>query len=641
MGQPPQDSSNAGTYIANDGSKLNPTAVLLAKSIRTIESGTDYSATGDNGQSRGAYQFNGNNFSDWATQYGLDANDFSPKNQDRVAYTRINDLLNKGLKPSEVAAIWNGAKYSNGQYQAINPAYVSKVKAEYTNQYNNYASQGGQSGQFVNPSQTQNQSQGNNFVAPPSMPEQAPVAPSAPQEKAPGLIQSLVRGVANPLLEVARLPAGLLTQAGGALLGNKGVEQLGQQLAGNQSINVPYLGNIGQVGYDQSGQQLSGAGLAAQGLGLGAQIAPLVVGGGEIGSVAGGAGEQTIAQLAKLGAKSGALLGGVQGAGTALQTGAEQRAPVESMLTGALGQGAVGAVTGGALGGILGAGGGLIGKALGKVDTKGIINENIDSISPTATPARTARAYEAAAKAGTYKGQAFAPIDSRINQTAQDLADAGVRLSKNDPRGNLVKLQSAMQNTENQIKPFEGFGVTKGVKKLFLNQLENLKSEIPDEYKGIGESQTTFNKVIDYAKGLVNKSDDTVGAYRDTRTLFDQQAKLQYPSAYDDGGFINMKTAAGRAVKLVRNTLNDNLYEIAPKNSNLQTLIQREAGIYNSIHNIAPKVAKLNGMTGLNFLLKTHPTLARILHVGKWALPLGAAGIGGGLIEHLIGNQPQ
>lgn len=134
QGQLPQDSSN--TYIATDGSRLNPTAVLLAKSIRKVESNHDYNAVGDSGESHGAYQFNKDNFNTWAQQYGLDPNDMSPVNQDRVAYTRINDLLEKGLKPSEVAAIWNGAKATSTGYQAINPQYVEKVKSAYTNYYN-------------------------------------------------------------------------------------------------------------------------------------------------------------------------------------------------------------------------------------------------------------------------------------------------------------------------------------------------------------------------------------------------------------------------------------------------------------------------------------------------------------------------
>lgn len=127
-GANPQVGSN---YSATDGTQLNPTAVTLAKAIRQVESNTDYNAVGDNGQSHGAYQFNKDNFQNWAKQYGLNPDDFSPVNQDKVAYSRINSFLQKGVAPSEVAAIWNGAKYIGGKYQAIQPEYVNKVKSAY------------------------------------------------------------------------------------------------------------------------------------------------------------------------------------------------------------------------------------------------------------------------------------------------------------------------------------------------------------------------------------------------------------------------------------------------------------------------------------------------------------------------------
>lgn len=130
---PPQPQiPQAGSSIqATDGTQLNPLAVNIAKAIRGVESGGDYNAVGDNGDSHGAYQFNKGNFHNFAAQYGLDPNDMSPTNQDKVAYARINDLLEKGRAPSEIAAIWNGAKLENGKYEAINPDYVEKVKSQY------------------------------------------------------------------------------------------------------------------------------------------------------------------------------------------------------------------------------------------------------------------------------------------------------------------------------------------------------------------------------------------------------------------------------------------------------------------------------------------------------------------------------
>lgn len=128
-------SSIAQPIASSDGTKLNPLAVNIAKAIRLQEGGgkVDYGAVGDlnKGVSKGAYQFNKNNFQEWATRYKLDPTDFSPVNQDKVAYSRIDDLLKQGRSPSEVAAIWNGAHVENGKYMPNNPAYVDGVKKQY------------------------------------------------------------------------------------------------------------------------------------------------------------------------------------------------------------------------------------------------------------------------------------------------------------------------------------------------------------------------------------------------------------------------------------------------------------------------------------------------------------------------------
>ncbi len=128
------------------GTNIDPTALALSRSIRQVESGGDYNAKGDNGTSFGAYQFHGDNFKNWATQYGLDPTDKSPTNQDHLAYLKIKSGLDSGLSQSEVAAQWNGAKMVNGRPQAINPDYVKKVQAEYEKQ----STVGGQSSQAGN-----------------------------------------------------------------------------------------------------------------------------------------------------------------------------------------------------------------------------------------------------------------------------------------------------------------------------------------------------------------------------------------------------------------------------------------------------------------------------------------------------------
>lgn len=112
-----------------DGSPLDPKIVKVMGALKKIESGGDYNAVGDNGQSHGAYQWNKNNFKNQAKQFNLDPEDFSPANQNKVAYARIKSLKEEGKQPEEIAALWNGAKKdAQGKYTYINPEYGVKFR---------------------------------------------------------------------------------------------------------------------------------------------------------------------------------------------------------------------------------------------------------------------------------------------------------------------------------------------------------------------------------------------------------------------------------------------------------------------------------------------------------------------------------
>lgn len=114
---------------------LDPQAVNLARAIRQQESGGDYNKSGDSGSSLGAYQWNNqpngksvplqkgeipSNFTTWAKEVGLDPTDFSPKNQDMVAYQKIKKLKDAGNNVVDIAAIWNG-----GDAKRQDPNYVT------------------------------------------------------------------------------------------------------------------------------------------------------------------------------------------------------------------------------------------------------------------------------------------------------------------------------------------------------------------------------------------------------------------------------------------------------------------------------------------------------------------------------------
>jgi hypothetical protein len=125
---------------------LDPTAFILTKAIKRSESSgsaNPYTVSGDSGTSTGAYQIQDSNWGPWAQQYLGDAN--APKteeNQNKLAYSRVKDLLSQGHTQSQVASIWNSGNpdpnaVGKGHNDKLNvdydvPGYVNKVKQNYS-----------------------------------------------------------------------------------------------------------------------------------------------------------------------------------------------------------------------------------------------------------------------------------------------------------------------------------------------------------------------------------------------------------------------------------------------------------------------------------------------------------------------------
>lgn len=260
---------------------IDPTALALSRAIRQVESGGNYNAVGDNGTSFGAYQFHNNNFQNWAEQYGLDPNDTSPANQDHLAYARIKDMLDQGIPQSQVAAIWNGAKKVNGQYQAINPDYVNKVQEAYQNQMPNIGLNGvinnQQTNTAVNQPVTQQQNQTQNMET--NVPFNA-----AQQNKQnqPGIISSFQSGkIGQGLLGIAEkaLPVGQDIGRDIASLA------YGNPVFGSSSLSgKTALQQLGDLGL--SALWLTGVGGAAESAGTEAATGAVEEGVGELGTEA-------------------------------------------------------------------------------------------------------------------------------------------------------------------------------------------------------------------------------------------------------------------------------------------------------------------------------------------------------------------
>lgn len=118
-------------------------ALNLSRSIGLAETGQsgkpNYNAVGKSGE-KGAYQWMPGNFESQAKEAGLDPNDFSPQNQDKVAYYHVKQLKDEGLQPWEIASKWNSGSTTNWQnHNGTNsqgvgyntPQYVASVKQHY------------------------------------------------------------------------------------------------------------------------------------------------------------------------------------------------------------------------------------------------------------------------------------------------------------------------------------------------------------------------------------------------------------------------------------------------------------------------------------------------------------------------------
>jgi hypothetical protein len=93
---------SGGTPIATKDVKK------IASAIKTVESGGNYQAKGASGE-YGAYQFMPGTWTSWAGKFLGNANSpMTPANQEKVALSRIQELVNQGYDAHQIALIWNG-----------------------------------------------------------------------------------------------------------------------------------------------------------------------------------------------------------------------------------------------------------------------------------------------------------------------------------------------------------------------------------------------------------------------------------------------------------------------------------------------------------------------------------------------------
>lgn len=125
----------------NNVNVTGATAKSIANAIKQVESGGNYNAKGASGEN-GAYQFMPSTWESWSREYAREALgvdtplSMSKSNQDFVAEFKIQQWLDQGLTPQQIAAKWNsGSEVGWENKVGVNskgvkydvPGYVKKV----------------------------------------------------------------------------------------------------------------------------------------------------------------------------------------------------------------------------------------------------------------------------------------------------------------------------------------------------------------------------------------------------------------------------------------------------------------------------------------------------------------------------------
>ena len=139
-------------------SDLDNQAKILTNSIRENEGGDDYNASGDDGQSWGAYQMKQGAWDNASKIAGVNAQwgKATPAEQNQVADSQVKTWLSQGKNPAQVASMWNAGagepdaytgKFSNGHPSVVPgkfdvPSYAKRVLSNASELWQNQQNSG-------------------------------------------------------------------------------------------------------------------------------------------------------------------------------------------------------------------------------------------------------------------------------------------------------------------------------------------------------------------------------------------------------------------------------------------------------------------------------------------------------------------
>lgn len=563
---------------------MDSAIVNLTKAIALTESGQNgvpnYNAVGDNGTSKGAYQWQPGNFEKAATSAGLDPNDFSPANQNKVAYAQVKSYHDQGLNPAQIAAAWNagegaaksGAWQTNVGTTTINgkpihydtPAYVQKVNDE----YKKLAGATGD-GSGYNPAPFSNPDSASPFNLDLSGNTPAPATPD--------------------------------TSLGGELHGR--LEDASQALGNAASGQInPVSGILQTVG--------AGAGAIGDTVNAGLGLIPGV--------------KQAEGLLGK-----GVAAAANTGVGKSLVKEGTDFAQAHPELT--ADAGAVGNIAGvlpmfGAAGVAKDAIGGAVGRALGK----DALDATIDAVSPELK----GKAAVGAAKQGLIKKGLSGTITPATTNGTREIAQTVAQNVPNfDKLGTFSEKLNAVKAANSQLaENLKNEVVQSGQDRIY--PFKELQSAMNATEEPISLKGTPFEKQIGPIKQaalqIAKKNGGTISSLFDARKEFDDLVSRTYPNLYESAN-APMKTA----ITSIRNTMNDFIEKHLPEGSGFKDKLLEQSRLFRAIDNLAPKVvsAKEIGSTYASRFVGRHPLVSGIL---KTAAKGAAEGAGAGeVFEHL------
>lgn len=269
------------------------------------------------------------------------------------------------------------------------------------------------------------------------------------------------------------------------------------------------------------------------------------------------------------------------------------------------------------------------------------LDTNIEAVNPVLKGKQLEGAYEqiatggrSYAKAGLRAEQTLAPSEQAV-KVGTRLHDAGIQLSGNAPK-DLETLHGALNTTEKRIEKLLS-GKDPEVqyladKQTLISSLEDIKKNSPLQFKSIKEDGKLHTSVVNFARQVIAESDDSIKGLRDARIKFDAQAKKEFPSAFGRDGTIDTKNAAGRAIKDVRDSINEHLYNTAPEGSEIRKLIQQESDIFRAAKAVSVRASSGEGKNLYQLWSKENPTKAKALEVGV------TGAVGGSAASLLLSN---